>query len=73
LAASQTPGEAGKRWFQGTADAVRQVSWIFDVSRCSSQSSINIIGKIVGFSELILSGSILNHLCRIPNAGMLSI
>lgn len=30
LAASQTPGEAGKRWFQGTADAVRQVSWIFD-------------------------------------------
>ncbi|KAL8166074.1 hypothetical protein V2J09_007573 [Rumex salicifolius] len=27
LAATQTPGEAGKKWFQGTADAVRQFSW----------------------------------------------
>lgn len=30
LAATQTPGETGKMWFQGTADAVRQVSWIFE-------------------------------------------
>ncbi|RDY06949.1 Glucose-1-phosphate adenylyltransferase large subunit 1, partial [Mucuna pruriens] len=27
LAATQTPGEAGKKWFQGTADAVRQFTW----------------------------------------------
>ncbi|GER35553.1 glucose-1-phosphate adenylyltransferase [Striga asiatica] len=27
LAATQTSGEAGKRWFQGTADAVRQFIW----------------------------------------------
>lgn len=32
LAATQTPGEAGKRWFQGTADAVRQFIWVFEVS-----------------------------------------
>jgi glucose-1-phosphate adenylyltransferase len=31
LAATQTPGTEGKRWFQGTADAVRQFDWLFDV------------------------------------------
>lgn len=31
LAATQTPGEAGKKWFQGTADAVRQFTWVFEV------------------------------------------
>ncbi|KAK1268485.1 hypothetical protein QJS04_geneDACA005121 [Acorus gramineus] len=30
LAATQTPGEAGKKWFQGTADAVRQFTWVFE-------------------------------------------
>ncbi|KAA8526650.1 hypothetical protein F0562_008147 [Nyssa sinensis] len=30
LAATQTPGEAGKKWFQGTADAVRQFHWLFE-------------------------------------------
>ena len=29
LAATQTPGEDGKKWFQGTADAVRQFTWLF--------------------------------------------
>lgn len=31
LAATQRPGSEGKRWFQGTADAVRQFDWLFDV------------------------------------------
>ena len=31
LAATQTPGEAGMNWFQGTADAVRQFTWLFEV------------------------------------------
>ncbi|XP_072974856.1 glucose-1-phosphate adenylyltransferase large subunit 4, chloroplastic/amyloplastic-like [Typha angustifolia] len=30
LAATQTAGEYGKRWFQGTADAVRQFIWLFE-------------------------------------------
>ncbi|KAH7578151.1 hypothetical protein JRO89_XS01G0346500 [Xanthoceras sorbifolium] len=30
LAATQTPGESGKKWFQGTADAVRQFIWMFE-------------------------------------------
>ena len=30
LAATQTPGEGGSEWFQGTADAVRQYSWLFE-------------------------------------------
>lgn len=30
LAATQTPGEKGKNWFQGTADAVRQFIWLFE-------------------------------------------
>lgn len=33
LAATQTPGEAGKKWFQGTADAVRQFIWMFEDAR----------------------------------------
>lgn len=32
LAATQTAGETGKQWFQGTADAVRQFIWVFEVS-----------------------------------------
>ncbi|ERM94645.1 hypothetical protein AMTR_s00011p00201790 [Amborella trichopoda] len=30
LAATQTPGESGMNWFQGTADAVRQFVWLFE-------------------------------------------
>lgn len=30
LAATQTPGESGNKWFQGTADAVRQFAWLFE-------------------------------------------
>ncbi|KAK8541017.1 hypothetical protein V6N13_061064 [Hibiscus sabdariffa] len=33
LAATQTPGESGKKWFQGTADAVRQFLWLFEDSK----------------------------------------
>lgn len=33
LAATQTPGELGKSWFQGTADAVRQFHWLFEDAR----------------------------------------
>jgi len=31
LAATQTPGESGSKWFQGTADAVRRFIWVFEV------------------------------------------
>ncbi|KAG2698572.1 hypothetical protein I3760_07G157000 [Carya illinoinensis] len=50
LAATQTPGEAGKRWFQGTADAVRQFIWVFEDAKNKSVEHI-----------LILSG---DHLYR---------
>ncbi|KAF5462048.1 hypothetical protein F2P56_018089 [Juglans regia] len=50
LAATQTPGEAGKRWFQGTADAVRQFIWVFEDAKNKSIEHI-----------LILSG---DHLYR---------
>lgn len=50
LAATQTPGEAGKRWFQGTADAVRQFTWVFEDAKNKSVEHI-----------LILSG---DHLYR---------
>ncbi|PKA58281.1 Glucose-1-phosphate adenylyltransferase large subunit 1, chloroplastic [Apostasia shenzhenica] len=50
LAATQTPGEAGKRWFQGTADAVRQFHWLFEDAK----------GKEIE-DVLILSG---DHLYR---------
>ncbi|KAJ0093873.1 hypothetical protein Patl1_25428 [Pistacia atlantica] len=50
LAATQTPGEAGKMWFQGTADAVRQFHWLFEDARSRDIEDV-----------LILSG---DHLYR---------
>ncbi|XP_027368181.1 glucose-1-phosphate adenylyltransferase large subunit 1-like [Abrus precatorius] len=50
LAATQTPGEAGKKWFQGTADAVRQFTWVFEDAKNKNIEHI-----------LIISG---DHLCR---------
>uniref|UniRef100_A0A5B7B003 Glucose-1-phosphate adenylyltransferase n=1 Tax=Davidia involucrata TaxID=16924 RepID=A0A5B7B003_DAVIN len=50
LAATQTPGEAGKKWFQGTADAVRQFHWLFEDARSKDIEDV-----------LILSG---DHLYR---------
>lgn len=50
LAATQTPGEAGHRWFQGTADAVRQFTWVFEDAKSKNVENI-----------LILSG---DHLYR---------
>ncbi|PON79487.1 Glucose-1-phosphate adenylyltransferase [Parasponia andersonii] len=50
LAATQTPGEAGMKWFQGTADAVRQFIWVFEDAKNRNIENI-----------LILSG---DHLYR---------
>lgn len=50
LAATQTPGELGKNWFQGTADAVRQFHWLFEDARSKDIEDV-----------LILSG---DHLYR---------
>ncbi|CAL5199494.1 unnamed protein product [Lathyrus oleraceus] len=50
LAATQTPGEQGKKWFQGTADAVRQFHWLFEDARSKDIEDV-----------LILSG---DHLYR---------
>ncbi|XP_073050237.1 glucose-1-phosphate adenylyltransferase large subunit 3, chloroplastic/amyloplastic [Primulina eburnea] len=50
LAATQTPGDAGKSWFQGTADAVRQFHWLFEDPRSKDIEDV-----------LILSG---DHLYR---------
>lgn len=50
LAATQTAGETGLRWFQGTADAVRQFSWVFEDAKNKNVEHI-----------LILSG---DHLYR---------
>ncbi|KAJ6931394.1 glucose-1-phosphate adenylyltransferase large subunit 1-like [Populus alba x Populus x berolinensis] len=50
LAATQTPGETGKKWFQGTADAVRQFIWVFEDAKNKNVEHV-----------LILSG---DHLYR---------
>ncbi|XP_031478192.1 glucose-1-phosphate adenylyltransferase large subunit 1-like [Nymphaea colorata] len=50
LAATQTPGESGMNWFQGTADAVRQFIWVFEDAKNKKVEHI-----------LILSG---DHLYR---------
>ncbi|KAL9251221.1 Glucose-1-phosphate adenylyltransferase large subunit 1-like protein [Drosera capensis] len=43
LAATQTPGEAGMNWFQGTADAVRQFLWLFEDARNKKIENILIL------------------------------
>ncbi|KAK6159489.1 hypothetical protein DH2020_006803 [Rehmannia glutinosa] len=50
LAATQTAGETGNQWFQGTADAVRQFIWVFEDAKAKDIDNI-----------LILSG---DHLYR---------
>ncbi|KAI3498316.1 hypothetical protein L1887_34088 [Cichorium endivia] len=50
LAATQTSGETRKKWFQGTADAVRQFIWVFEDAKNKNVDNI-----------LILSG---DHLYR---------
>jgi glucose-1-phosphate adenylyltransferase len=50
LAATQTPGEGGNEWFQGTADAVRQYLWLFEDAKNQDVENV-----------LILSG---DHLYR---------
>lgn len=50
LAATQTVGEMGNQWFQGTADAVRQFIWLFEDAKAKDIDNI-----------LILSG---DHLYR---------
>ncbi|WOK97989.1 glucose-1-phosphate adenylyltransferase large subunit 3, chloroplastic/amyloplastic [Canna indica] len=43
LAATQTPGENGKRWFQGNADAVRQFHWLFEDAKCKDIEDVVIL------------------------------
>ncbi|PWA39655.1 glucose-1-phosphate adenylyltransferase large subunit [Artemisia annua] len=43
LAATQTPGEAGKKWFQGTADAVRQFIWLFEDAKNKNVENVVIL------------------------------
>ncbi|XP_041012800.1 glucose-1-phosphate adenylyltransferase large subunit 1-like [Juglans microcarpa x Juglans regia] len=43
LAATQTPGEAGMKWFQGTADAVRQFLWVFEDAKNRNIENILIL------------------------------
>ncbi|XP_028118644.1 glucose-1-phosphate adenylyltransferase large subunit 3, chloroplastic/amyloplastic [Camellia sinensis] len=43
LAATQTQGETGKRWFQGTADAVRQFHWLFEDARSKDIEDVVIL------------------------------
>lgn len=55
LAATQTPGEAGKMWFQGTADAVRQFIWVFEVCAAVDRTVFDIykvIEEIIEFGFL---------------------
>ncbi|KAG7010924.1 Glucose-1-phosphate adenylyltransferase large subunit 1 [Cucurbita argyrosperma subsp. argyrosperma] len=43
LAATQTPGKSGMYWFQGTADAVRQFTWVFEDAKNRNVENILIL------------------------------
>ncbi|XP_020231417.2 glucose-1-phosphate adenylyltransferase large subunit 1 [Cajanus cajan] len=43
MAATQTSGELGKEWFQGTADAVRRFIWVFEDAKNKNIEHILII------------------------------
>ncbi|CAL5395499.1 unnamed protein product [Camellia sinensis] len=40
---TQTPGKEGKRWFQGTADTVRQFHWLFEDERSKDIEDVVIL------------------------------
>ncbi|KAK8616417.1 hypothetical protein V6N13_017967 [Hibiscus sabdariffa] len=44
LAATQTSGEEGKKWFQGTADAVRQFIWLFEDAKMNIENVMILCG-----------------------------
>ncbi|THF96559.1 hypothetical protein TEA_023214 [Camellia sinensis var. sinensis] len=41
--ATQTPGKEGKRWFQGTANTVRQFHWLFEDERSKDVEDVVIL------------------------------
>uniref|UniRef100_A0A7N0T437 Glucose-1-phosphate adenylyltransferase n=1 Tax=Kalanchoe fedtschenkoi TaxID=63787 RepID=A0A7N0T437_KALFE len=43
LAATQTSGEKGMNWFQGTADAVRQFTWVFEDAKNKNVANVLIL------------------------------
>ncbi|CAH9057478.1 unnamed protein product [Cuscuta europaea] len=43
LAATQTQGETGMEWFKGTADAVRQFTWVFEDAKNKDVDNIVIL------------------------------
>ncbi|KAJ6670140.1 GLUCOSE-1-PHOSPHATE ADENYLYLTRANSFERASE-RELATED, partial [Salix viminalis] len=43
LATSQTTGEAGMNWFEGTTDAVRQFTWVFEDAKNRNIENILIL------------------------------
>ena len=67
LAAMQTPGESGQRWFQGTADAVRQFIWVFEVGFCKF---LHTLDKIWAENE---ANFLFDDFCRMLRTRMLSI
>lgn len=67
LAATQTPGEAGQKWFQGTADAVRQFIWVFEVGFCNF---LHALEKIWAENE---ANWLLDDFCRMLRTRMWSI
>ena len=53
LAATQTPGTGGTEWFQGTADAVRQYSWLFaDVKNKDVEDVVILSGACVPLATI---------------------
>ncbi|MED6187033.1 beta-adaptin, partial [Stylosanthes scabra] len=43
LGCTQTPGEAGKKWFQGTTHVVRQFIWVFEDAKNKNIENILIL------------------------------
>ena len=52
LAASQSP--TGSRWFQGTADAVRQYLWLFEDAERSGVEDFLILSGAQRFQKFML-------------------
>ncbi|KAK1559957.1 hypothetical protein Q3G72_020495 [Acer saccharum] len=53
LAATQTPGESGKKWFHGTADAIRQFIRLFECDEVSKTGKTTGPNKGRGRGELL--------------------
>jgi len=65
LAATQTLGESGNNWFQGTTDVIRRFLWLFEV--CNNSFHGHAIVDLAGILSIRKLNNLLELEFRMPS------